>query len=119
MSLRVAVTVWPAMLVVQPVPLAAVGVSPAGSVDRKSVVQGKGPEPGVLPVTVKVSAASPWRKVPAWLLAVVSAATGLMVVGSLAVSLAVFSSPPPATVAVLVSLVGALLAQMRVRVRGG
>ena len=43
--------------------------------------------------------------------------TGVMVVGSLAVSLAKFVSPPPETVTVFVTLAGALLATAAVTVK--
>jgi hypothetical protein len=44
---------------------------------------------------------------------------GMMVVGSLAVLLALLTSPPPETDAVLVTLAGALVATLTVRVMGG
>ena len=43
----------------------------------------------------------------------------MMVVGSLAVLLSSLTSPPPKTVAVLVTLAGALVATLTVRVMGG
>ena len=46
-------------------------------------------------------------------------ATEVMVVGSLALSLVVLVSPPPATVAVLVTLAGALLATATVGTNAG
>src|SRR5215472_15764132 len=42
-----------------------------------------------------------------------------IVVGSLAASLAVLTSPPPETVAVLATLAGALAATLTVRIKGG
>ena len=69
-----------------------------------------------------VSAASPCLKLPLWLLLTARSATvttGVMVVGSLAVSLVVLVSPPPATVAVLVTLAGALLATATVSANAG
>src|SRR5947209_7131409 len=60
-------------------------------------------------------------KLPLWVIAIVkSAAGGVIVVTSLAVSLAVLISPPPETVAVFVTVgIGASAATFTVRVIGG
>jgi hypothetical protein len=79
-----------------------------------------GPPPTLLTVMVYVSAASPWRNVPECVLAIVrSAAAGAIGVTSDAELLAVLTSPPPATVAVLVTLTGALAATLTVNVNAG
>ncbi len=68
---------------------------------------------------VYVSPVSPWRKFPLCDFAMVRSAACTTVVGSVAVSLAVFNSPPPETVAELVTEAGALLATFTVSVMTG
>src|SRR5260370_396976 len=107
-----------------------------------TVLPSVGAAPMLLMVIVYVSALSPGRKGPGWLLLVVRLATWVMVwglwpglrlpvwlllmvksatwvivVGSLA--LARLTAPPPVTVAVLVTLAGALLSTRTVSVRAG
>src|SRR5260221_387661 len=73
----------------------------------------------LLTVIAYVSPTSPWRKFPLCDLAMVRSATCTTVVGSVAVSLAVFNSPPPETVAELVNDAGAFLSTLTVRVMTG
>src|SRR2546427_177518 len=106
MSLRVQVSV--ARVQVQAVPPIAVAVKPAGNVSVIVTV----PEVAVPPLSataiVYVAPLWPWTKLPEWLLVMVRSGGGLMLVTSLAVSLAVLVSPPPETVAALVTEAGAL-----------
>ena len=62
----------------------------------------------------------PAVKLPLWVLVIVRSGTAVevIVVGSLAESLLVLLSPPPDTVAVLVTLDGALLAMLTFKVIG-
>ena len=66
-----------------------------------------------------MSPESPCLNVPEWVPATVRSINCAMVVGSLAVLLAGSTSPPPETVAVLVTLAGASSATLTVSVRGG
>src|SRR5207249_4962096 len=121
-SLRLAVMVWPLKETAQPltVPLCgAGGARPLGNVSLTVTVPAVVPAPTLFTVIVYVSAASPCLKFPVWVLLRVRSATWVMVVGSLALSLAALTSPPPATLAVLVTLAGALLATLTVRVSAG
>src|SRR5437899_2668065 len=63
----------------------------------------------------------PCVKFPEWVFAIVRSGDKVVriVVGSFAVLLPVLVSPPPETVAVLVTVTGALLATLTVRVMGG
>jgi hypothetical protein len=92
----------------------------------KTAVRGLAPQFTVapvtkfVPVTVKVNAAPPEVALAGD--SEVSVGTGfgaLIVVGSLTVSLAVFVSPPPETVAVFVTLAAALLATLTASVIAG
>jgi len=116
-SLRVQVSV--PKVHVQPVPLIAVAVSPVGSVSATVTVPLVGPGPTLLTVIVYVAPVCPCVKLPVCVLFTVRSATCVIVVGSLAVSLAVLISPPPDTLAVLVTDEGALLATFTVRVMAG
>ena len=116
-SLRVQVNV--ASVQLQFVPAIAVGVKLAGKVSVMVTVPEVAEPP--LFVTVIVYAAPVWPcvKFPEWLLLIVrsgGALDALIVVTSVAVSFAVFVSPPPDTVAAFVTELGALLATLTVRV---
>ena len=58
-------------------------------------------------------------KLPVWLLVIMRSGIKVMVVGSFAVSFEVMNSPPPDTVAVLVTLDGAFVATLTVSVIDG
>src|SRR5438067_1845107 len=92
---------------------------PAGSVSVTVTVPKDDPEPMLLTLTVYGSATSPCLKVPLWLRATVRSATWMIDVGSLALLLAVLTSPPPATLARLVSLDGAWGAMLTLSVSTG
>src|SRR5262249_62054916 len=82
---------------------AAVGSNPAGSVSVTVTVPVVGPGPVLLRSEERRVGEERWWKLPAWLLAMIkSAAAWVIVVGSLAVLLAVLSLQQPATVTVLV-----------------
>src|SRR3989304_2004232 len=113
MSGRVQVSV--ASVQLQSVPLNAVAVSEAGSVSITVTVSLVAPEPTLLTASVLVAPVCPWVKFPLCALLMVRSGNWLIVVGSLAELLVVFVSPPPDTVAVLVTLEGALEATFTVR----
>src|ERR1700753_4069764 len=96
----------------------AVAVDPAG----KLSVTGTGAVVGAVPlffaVIVYLAPVWPCVKFPVWLLVMVRSGTPPTVVGSVAVSLAVFVSPPPDTGAVFVPLT-AFAATLTVSVMGG
>src|SRR5947207_3069921 len=98
---------------------AAVGARPAGSVSVTVTVPTVAAGPILLTVTVYGSALSPCLKLPLWLSARVKSATWMIDVGSLALLLAVLTSPPPATLAVLVTLAGAVGATLTLSVSAG
>src|SRR5438552_2070162 len=99
---------------------AAVGDRPVGSVSVTVTAPAVGAAPTLPTGRVEVAAASPWRNGPAGPLPIGrSAAAGATAVGSLAESLAVLVSPPPATVAVFVTLAGALAATLTEMGRAG
>jgi hypothetical protein len=111
----VQVTVCPAELHVQPVPLAALNVRPVGSVSVTVTVPVVGDVPVLLTVIVYAPVA-PIVKLPVWLLAIASVGV-TTVVGSVAVG-GVLVSPPPLAVAELVTVAGAFAATLTVRVIG-
>ena len=77
------------------------------------------PGPPLLTVIVYVAPVCPCEKFPVCIFARVRSATCVMVVASVAVSLAVFNSPPPDTVTELLKLAAALLATFTVSVIAG
>ena len=103
------------------VPEIAVAVSPVGRVSVIVTVPVVEAVPLFLTVIVYVAPVCPWLKLPVCVLVTVrSGAVGTTtVVGSLAVLLVVLVSPPPETVAVLVTEEGALPATVTVRVIAG
>src|SRR6185295_14300996 len=104
----------------QPMPVAAVGVRPAGTVSLTVTVPDVAPAPELVTVIAYVAPVWPCVKLPECVLLIVrSATTALIVVMSLLLSLAVLVSPPPDTVAVLVTLLGALPATFTVSVIAG
>src|SRR3989304_4174537 len=117
MSGRVQVSV--ASVQLQSVPLNAVAVSEAGSVSVTVTAPLVGPEPLLVTVMAYVAPVCPWVKLPVWVLVMVRSGNWLIVVGSLAELLVVFVSPPPDTVAVLVTLAGGLLSTLTVSVMDG
>ena len=88
-------------------PLIAVAVRPPGSVSVAVTAPLVGVPPVFLTVIVYCAPVWPWMKLPLCVLLTIKSGPFPMVVGSLAPSLAVFSSPPPDTVAVLVTDAGA------------
>jgi hypothetical protein len=104
---------------VQPEPLIAVAVKPAGNASTTVTVPAVGALPTLETVNVYVAPTWPSAKLPTCVdVTVTSGARGVTVVTSVAVLLAVFVSPPPLTVALLVRLAPALLATVTVRVMG-
>src|SRR5438132_739504 len=99
----------------------AVAVRPLGKVSVTVAVPLVGPVPELLAVMVYVAAICPCVKFPVWVLLMVRSGVraGLIVVASLAESLLVLVSPPPETVAVLVTDAAALLATFTVSVIAG
>ena len=77
------------------------------------------PAPLLCTVSVYVAAICPCVKLPMCVFAIVRSGPGTIVVGSLAVSLVASSSPPPDTVARLVTLAGAFPATLTVRMIDG
>src|SRR5258708_7454032 len=106
---------------VQPVPLMAVAVSPAGRASLIVTTPTVGPAPLLVTVIVYVAAVCPCVTFPEWVLVIVRSdmRTGVMVVTSLCVSLVVFNSSPPEPVTVLVTDAAAFAATLTVRVIGG
>ena len=106
---------------VHPVPVIAVAVKPVGNVSVTVTVPLVTALPLFVAVIVYVAPFCPCVKLPLCDLVMVRSGTlgGLMVVGSEAESLPVLASPPPATVAVLVTLAGALAATFTVSVMAG
>src|SRR5439155_269500 len=101
------------------VPLIAVAVRPAGSVSVTVIVPLVAVPPLLVTTMLYVAPVWPTLKLTLWLLVMVRSGGVLIVVGSVAVLFAVFVSPPPETVAVLVTLAGASLATFSVRVITG
>jgi len=108
------VAVGPAPLHVQPVPVAALNVRPAGSVSVTVMVPVVGEVPVLLAVIVYVPV-EPIVKLPAWLFAIASVGVTTLV-GSAAVG--VFEAPPPLAVTELVTVAGAFAATFTVSVIG-
>ena len=104
---------------VQPVPLIAVAVRPAGKVSITVTVLEVAAPPLFVAVIVYAAPVCPWLKLPEWLLDMVRSGGEAIVVTSLAVSLDVLVSPPPETVTVFVTEAGALLATFTVNVIAG
>ena len=75
--------------------------------------------PAFLTVIVYVAPVWPCEKLPVCVFAIVRSGPAPIVVGSVAVLLPVLTSPPPATVAVLVRVAGALDATLTVSVSAG
>src|SRR5271166_6087054 len=96
----------------------AVAVRPVGSVSATVTAAVVGPVPLLVTVIVYVAPVCPWVKLPVCDLVTVRSGNCTIVVGSVAVSLDVLVSPPPDTVAVFVTLAGALDAAFTVTVRG-
>jgi hypothetical protein len=94
----------------------AVGVKLTGKVSVMLTVPEVGEPPLFFAVIVYVAPVWPCVKLPEWLFVIVRSGGVLMVVVSLAVSLPVFVSPPPDTVALLVTEAGAFDATFTVRV---
>jgi hypothetical protein len=110
----VQVTVCPAELHVQPVPLAALNVRPVGSVSITETVPVVGDVPVLLTMIVYAPVA-PIVKLPVWLLAI--ARVGVTtVVGSVAVG--EFVAAPPLAAAEFVTVAGAFAATLTVSVIG-
>ncbi len=86
-----------------PVPPKPVAVKPAGKLSVTVTVPLVGALPRLLTVSVYCWPTSPWVKLPLWLFWMVRSGP-LMLAGSVAVSLVVFVSPPPATLAVLLTV---------------
>jgi len=101
---------------VQPVPLIAVAVNPVGSVSVTVTVPVVEVDPLFVTVMVYCAPVCPCVKLPTWLFVIVRSGWEI-VVRSSSVLLAVFSSVPPDTDtdAVLVTVGGALLATVTVR----
>ena len=91
-------------LTVQPSPLKSVAVSPTGKVSTRLTVPLVAPAPELVTVMAYVSPASPCWKLPESAILTVRSGGGSIVTVSVAVSLEVLVSPPPETVAVLVTL---------------
>jgi hypothetical protein len=100
------VTVAPASLQVQPVPLAALYVSPVGSVSTTVTVPDVATLP-LLPTAIVYVPVAPATNVPVCDFAIVSTGAPEIVVGSVAVG--EFGAPPPLAVAELVSVPGAVV----------
>ena len=103
---------------VQPVPLIAVAVNPVGSVSVTVTVPLVEALPLLVTVMVYCAPVCPCVKLPTWVFVMVRSGWRI-VVGSLAVLLAVFRSAPfdSDTVTLLVTVGGALLATLTVRVK--
>src|SRR5215470_3261908 len=101
-----------------PVPLMAVAVSPVGKVSVTVTAPLVGPVPTLLTLTAYVAPVCPCVKLPLCDFAIASfgVSAGLMVVGSLALSLLVLVSPPPETLAALVTEAAAFPATFTVKV---
>jgi hypothetical protein len=110
----VQVAVWPLPLHVQPVPLAALYVKPAGSVSVTVIVPEVGPVPVLLTAMVYVPV-WPATKFPVCDLAIASAGPTI-VVGSVAVG--ALLAPPPDALALFVSGEVAFAATLTVRLIG-
>jgi hypothetical protein len=102
-------------------PLIPVAVKPTGSVSVTVTVPTLDAEPLFETVSVYEAPDWPWTKAPECVIVSLKSGepAGATDVGSLAALLPVFDSPPPETEAVLVTLAGALLATLTVRVIGG
>jgi hypothetical protein len=94
----------------QPEPEIPVAVNPAGNTSSTETVPPEAPVPEFETVSEYVSPVSPWANVPECDFATDNAGTKvtwLIVVGSLAESLLVTTSPPPETAAEFVTELGA------------
>jgi hypothetical protein len=106
------VALWPEPLQIQPVPLAALNVKPAGSVSVTVIV----PEVAAVPVLLTAIAyvpVAPIVNVPVCVFAIASVGLST-VVGSVAVG--VLAAPPPLTLAEFVTDAAAAAATFTVRV---
>jgi hypothetical protein len=107
----VQVAVWPLPLHVQPLPLAALNVSPAGSVSTIVTV----PKVAAVPVLLTAIAYVPvWPIVNVPLCVFVTASTGLTIVAGL-LATGVLLAPPPDALALFVIVDGAFAATFTVR----
>lgn len=108
-----------------PVPLIAVAVSPLGRTSTTVTVPLLARFPMLATVIVYVAPVSPWKKLPKigpWCVLLTMRSglgAGSIVVGSEALSFAVFVSPPPETLTVLMTEVAALISTFTTRVIGG
>src|SRR5262245_26338032 len=111
----------PATVQVHPVPEMAVSVMPAGKVSVTVTAPAVGATPTLLTVMAYGKFCWPCFGLPVWVLAMARSTVELEVtmVGSLAVLLVALESPPPLTVAVLVTLPGALAATFTMSATGG
>src|SRR5262245_23850586 len=107
------------MLHTQPAPAAAVGVRPAGRVSLTVTRLPVGPPPMFDTVSTYWAPTWPCKKLPVCTFRMVRSGTTMIVVGSLAELLLESTSPPPETMAVLVTDAGALGATFTVIVIGG
>ena len=103
----------------QPVPDMDVAVRPLGKVSVTVTVPVVEADPLLLTVIVYVAPVCPCVKLPVWVFVIARSGTAIVAVGSLTVSFEVLFSPPPETIAVLVTTVGALVATLTVRVIAG
>jgi hypothetical protein len=110
----VQVAVWPLPLQLHPLPLAALYVSPAGSVSTIVIV----PKVAAVPVLLTAMAYVPgWPIVNVPLCVLATASTGLTIVAGL-LATGVLLAPPPDALALFVSVAGAFAATFTVREMG-
>src|SRR3989442_9353858 len=102
-----------------PAPANPVAVSPAGTASLTVTVPLLTAPPALLTLIVYVAPTWPALKLPAWVLVRARSGPVLIAVASLAVFFAPLTSPPPDTLAVLVTLAGGPAATFTVRVSGG
>ena len=102
-----------------PVPANAVAVRPPGSTSVTVMAAVVGAPPTLVTVIVYVAPIWPCEKLPVCVFVIVRSGPPPIVVESVAVLLPVLTSPPPATVAVLVRVAGALGATSTVSVSAG
>src|SRR5205085_5892089 len=92
-----------------PIPLIAVAVRPEGNESTPLTMPLDARPPAFFTVRLYVRPLSPCVKLPVCAEKTTRSITGLTVVASLAVLLAVLSSPPPVTVALFVTVAAVLL----------
>jgi hypothetical protein len=115
----VQLNVCPESVQVHPVPAADTGVKSVTSVSETVTAPDVGAFPTFETPIVNSAPACPSVKFPECVFVIDTSGTAVIVVGLFAVSFDVRTSPPPETVAVLVTLAAAFSATFAVRVMAG